>query len=119
MEGAAGLPVFAGGSGGAAVLIGPTGGYLVGFLAAAIAVGWLAERGWDRHVLSTIMAMVIGNLVIYLLGVPWLKTVLGVSWADAFTFGLTPFLIGDLIKIGLAAIVLPLGWRFVGKRASK
>lgn len=114
-QGASGLPVFAGGLGGAAVFAGPTGGYLAGFLPAAVLVGWLAQRGWDRRFALTVAAMILGNLVIYAFGVPYLRAVLAVSWSDAFTFGLTPFLAGDLVKVLLAAFLLPIGWRFVGE----
>lgn len=112
-EGASGLPVFAGGMGGAAVFAGPTAGYLVGFLPAAVLVGWLAQIGWDRRFITTVIAMVGGNAVIYLFGVPWLRTVLGVDWPTAFSYGLTPFVAGDLIKVLLAAVLLPLGWQIL------
>lgn len=115
IEGAAGLPVFAGGTGGAGVFAGPTGGYLVGFVAAAALVGFLAQRGWDRRFVTTVLAMILGNLVIYSFGVPWLKTVLAVSWEQAAQFGLTPFVVGDLVKVVAAALVLPLGWRLLDK----
>lgn len=110
------LPVFAGGTFGFQTFFGPTGGYLISFLPAAMLVGWLAEKGWDRHILSTVMAMIAGNVVIYLFGVPWLRTVLAVSWQDAFSFGLTPFLLGDLFKVMLAALLLPLVWNLMGTR---
>jgi len=112
-EGASGLPVFAGGAGGAAVFAGPTGGYLVGFLPAAVLVGWLAQLGWDRRFSTTVLAMIGGNLVIYLFGVPWLRTVLGVDWPTAFSYGLTPFIWGDALKVVLAAVLLPLGWQIL------
>ncbi len=114
-QGAIGLPVFANGAAGAHVFAGPTGGYLAGFVIAAALVGWLAERGWDRRVLTTIIAMLLGNIVIYAAGVPWLKQVLAADWSQALQWGLTPFLVGDVIKIALAAVLLPLGWRLLGK----
>ncbi|MCS7251828.1 MAG: biotin transporter BioY, partial [Thermoflexus sp.] len=77
LEGALGLPVFAGGTAGISRLQGPTGGYLIGFVAAALITGWLAERGWDRRPLSTALAMLAGNAVIYLFGLPWLALFLG------------------------------------------
>jgi biotin transport system substrate-specific component len=110
-EGAAGLPVFAQGLSGPAVLSGPTGGYLAGFVAAAFVVGWLAEMGWDRRSWTTFLAMVIGNLVIYAFGVTWLTHFLGMS--GAIDAGLTPFLVGDLAKILLAMVALPAGWRIL------
>lgn len=112
LEGAAGLPFFAGGAAGAGHLIGPTGGYLVGFVVAAWITGWLAERGWDRDVRKAIVAMTVGNLVIYLLGVLWLARFVG--WEAAFVKGVLPFLPGDALKIGLAAAALPGTWRLLG-----
>ena len=113
-EGAAGLPFFAGGTAGIGKLVGPTGGYLAGFVAAAAIVGWLAERGWDRRVPTTALAMVTGNLAIYLLGVTWLAAFVGVDKAPAL--GLIPFIPGDLAKIAVAMILLPSGWRLLGMR---
>ncbi len=111
-QGAAGLPVFAGGAGGIAHLVGPTAGYLIAFPLAAGLVGLLAERGWDRHILWTVLAMILGNLVIYLLGVSWLAIYLG-SLRSAIANGMLPFLLGDLIKIAIAAGVLPGAWTLV------
>ncbi|MCX2728035.1 biotin transporter BioY [Thermomicrobium sp. 4228-Ro] len=110
-EGLAGLPVFAGGKAGLAVLLGPTGGYLIGFIAAAFVTGWLAERGWDRRPLTTALAMVLGNLVIYLFGVSWLAVFVGISKAPLL--GMIPFLPGDLLKILLATAALPGAWWIV------
>lgn len=110
-EGSAGLPVFAQGLSGPAVLSGPTGGYLAGFVAAAFVVGWLAEMGWDRRAWTTFAAMVAGNLVIYVFGVTWLTRFLGLS--SAIDAGLIPFLVGDLAKILLAMVALPAGWRIL------
>lgn len=116
IEGSMGLPVFASGAAGIATFAGPTGGYLIGFVPAAALVGWLAQLGWDRRFFTTVCAMILGNLVIYLFGVPWLKTVLSVGWEQAFAFGLTPFVIGDLIKVFASAIALPIGWRLLGSK---
>ena len=110
-EGAVGLPVFAGGLAGPAVLLGPTGGYLFGFLPAAWICGALAERGWDRHLLGTLAAMTAGDLAIFAVGVPWLARFVGVE--NAFAFGVAPFLAGNLAKIVLAAGVLPVAWACV------
>ncbi len=112
-EGIAGLPVFANGAGGPAVLFGPTAGYLYGFIAAAFIVGWLCERGWDRRLGTAAAAMVIGNLVIYLCGLPWLAGFVGVD--NVLALGLLPFIPGDLLKIGLAALALPAGWTLIGR----
>ena len=85
-------------------------GYIVGFVVAAAIVGWLARRGLDRSVPSTLGMMVLGNLVIYAVGVPWLATSLGVDLATAIELGAWPFLIGDALKIALAAGLLPAAW---------
>ncbi len=113
-EGMAGLPVFApGGAVGPARLLGPTGGYLVGFVAAAYLVGLLAERGWDRRVSTTAAAMALGNLVIYTVGVLWLTVFVG-SLSAALAAGVLPFIPGDLVKIAAAALLLPAGWKVLG-----
>ena len=114
-EGFAGLPVFAGGAAGLARLFGPTGGYLVGFVAAAFLVGWLAERGWDRRFGTTLAAMTLGNLVIYGVGAVWLAVFVG-GLSRAWSLGVLPFLPGDAIKIVLAAVLLPGGWKLLGMR---
>ena len=114
-EGLAGLPVFAGGAAGLARLFGPTGGYLVGFVAAAFLVGWLAERGWDRRFGTTLAAMTLGNLVIYGVGAVWLAVFVG-GLSRAWSLGVLPFLPGDAIKIVLAAVLLPGGWKLLGMR---
>ena len=117
-EGAAGLPVFAGTPEkgiGLAYMMGPTGGYLIGFVLAAVACGWLAERGWDRNVIKTALAMLIGNALIYLPGLLWLGGLLG--WdKPILEWGLTPFILGDLTKLAMAAAVLPLAWSILKKR---
>lgn len=117
LEGALGLPVFAGGTAGLKRLTGPTGGYLIGFIAAAFVIGWLAERGWDRRPLSTALAMLIGNAVIYLFGLPWLALFLGgfSGPKGALMLGLLPFIPGDLLKLALAAFLLPSAWWLVRK----
>ena len=105
--GAAGAPVFAGGAG-IAYMMGPTGGYLLGFFVAAIVLGALAERGWTRSIITTAAAMVLGNAIIYLLGVSWLANLIGS--AKAFEFGLLPFLYGDALKLVIAAVGVPFLW---------
>jgi biotin transport system substrate-specific component len=116
LVGAAGLPVFAQASGGANHLIGPTGGYLVGFIVAAAVVGRLAEKGWDRRFGTAAGLMTIGTLVVYAIGVPVLAIVLGYSFADALQAGALVFLPWDLAKVALAAWLLPLAWRVAGDR---
>ncbi len=121
IEGLAGLPVFAGGAFGPGAIAGPSGGYLIGYLPAAWLIGRLAERGWDRTVGRTALAMFAGNVALYVPGLLWLgwhlsglpaeefgdhSFVMVVLWA-----GLLPFIPGDAIKLALAAVVMPLGWK--------
>jgi len=116
-EGAIGLPVFAGSwseGGGIHHLVGPTAGYLMGFVVAAAIVGRLAELGWDRSAVSAAAAMVIGNLVIYALGLAWLGAQIG--YGAAIEHGLAPFLVGDALKVALGAALLPLAWKALGRR---
>lgn len=94
-------------------MIGPTGGYLVGFLLAAMAVGYLAERGWDRNIFTTAGAMLIGNALIYIPGLFWLGSLIG--WDKAIQFGIQPFLLADLFKLVLAALFMPMIWNTVKK----
>jgi biotin transport system substrate-specific component len=111
--GVMGLPVFAGGTYGVARLVGPTAGYLVGFLAAAFVVGFLSERGWDRKPWTTAVSMIIGNGMIYVAGVLWLSRFVG--WQAVLSTGVLPFLAGDALKIALATILLPTGWKLLGR----
>lgn len=101
LAGACGLPVFAGGSGGLGHLIGARGGYLIGFLPAAWVVGLVAERANGKLVME-VSAMVLGSVIIYALGVTWLKFIFGISIRQALTIGMLPFLIGDVLKIAAA-----------------
>lgn len=120
------LPVYAGGSSGldtfmsrdagGTIVFGATGGYIIGFLAAAVVTGRLAELGWDRHILGAVAAMLIGNAVIYVVGVPWLAMALHLDAPTAIAFGLTPFLIVDAIKLLLAAGSFRAAWWIVGRR---
>lgn len=116
--GAFGLPVFTGTPEkglGIAYMMGPTGGYLLGFVIAAACVGWLARRGWDRRISTTFLAMLIGNALIYVPGLIWLASVVG--WdKPVLAWGLTPFIAGDLFKIVLAMLVLPGAWKFTKGR---
>lgn len=89
-------------------------GYIVGFVAAAAVIGWLARRGHDRTVLRTAGLMVVGNLVIYAFGVTGLALFLGVGLAEATLLGAVPFLVGDAVKIALATALLPAAWKLVG-----
>jgi len=115
--GAMGAPIFAGWHGGPAVLVGPTAGYLVGFVAAAFVIGLLAERGWDRRIWSMAIAMLIGNVVIYAFGLSWLAYWLSrfAPESSVFSIGLYPFIPGDMLKIALAALALPSGWALINR----
>lgn len=117
-EGALGLPVFAGTPEkglGVAYMMGPTGGYLLGFLVAAMTVGWLAERGYDRKLLPALFSMTLGMGLIFLIGYLWLGTVIG--WdKPILSLGVTPFLFGALLKISLAATTLSLTWKFLDRK---
>jgi len=108
--GATGIPYWfaLGGTPGIARLIGPSGGYLIGFVAAAFLVGWLAERGWDRRVWTAVPAMIGGSVVIYIFGLSWLAHF--VPGSAVLQAGLYPFIISDVIKVVAAALVLPSGW---------
>lgn len=113
-QGLAGLPVFAPGTTwGLARVLGPTGGYLIGFSVATWLVGWFADRGFGKKFVSSVAIMILGEMAIYLLALPWLKTVMRVSWSRTLEFGLWPFLLGDIYKVILAALLLPLSWRLV------
>lgn len=116
-EGLMGLPVFAGTPEkgiGLAYMLGGTGGYLVGYLLAAASVGALAARGWDKNILTTALAMFIGNALIYIPGLLWLGILFG--WdSPIIQWGLTPFLFGDLVKLALAAALMPLTWKLYSR----
>jgi biotin transport system substrate-specific component len=104
LVGVCGLPVFAGGKGGLAVLAGPTGGYLFGFMAAALVVGWIAHCGRCRMFMD-VLAVAVGSLVIYCLGSPWLKLVTGWSWDKVLAVGVAPFVLGDVVKAAAAVML--------------
>jgi biotin transport system substrate-specific component len=114
-EGAFGLPVFQGTPQqgiGLAYMIGPTGGYLIGFAAAAAIIGWLAERGFDRNPVKLFGAMLLADAVVFALGLTWLGSVIG--WdKPVLELGLYPFILGDLVKLALAACIVSAGARLV------
>jgi biotin transport system substrate-specific component len=116
-EGAAGLPFFSGGGGGPQFFAGATAGYLFAFPVAAFVTGYLAERGWDRRLLTAAAAMALGSLVILAGGWAWLAVQTG-SASRAFVLGVAPFVVGDVVKIALAAAALPLGWKLLRRRGS-
>ena len=111
IEGLMGLPFFANGQFGLAHLLSARGGYLVGFIASAYVTGYLAEKKLDRHWKTALPAFLIGQSVIFLFGLPWLGYVIGFD--QVFTAGLLPFIPGEMIKIALAAGILPVAWNFV------
>ncbi len=114
--GALGFDVFANsaaGTTGIEYMMGGTGGFLVGFVLATLALGYAARRGWDRNVLLMAASMFVGSLIIYVPGVMWLAHLY--SWENAFAWGVTPFLIGDALKLALAALLVPGVWKMVGK----
>lgn len=113
-QGVAGLPVFAAGGAGVAYLLGPTGGYLLGFVAGAALTGLLAERGWDRRIGTTLLAMLLGTAAIYAAGLAWLA--LFTRAENVLTVGLYPFIPGAVVKIAAAALLLPQGWKLLGRR---
>ena len=109
--GVLGMPFFAGGASGMAYLSGPTLGYLIGFVVAAYLVGKLAERGLERNLRTSLIPFIVGTLIIYLFGAGWLAILFGAD--KALALGVLPFLIGDVIKMILAALALPFAWKFV------
>jgi len=126
LVGALGFDVFAGSSpekNGLAYMLGGTGGYLVGYLLATVFLGLAARRGWDRTVFGMAAAMLVGNALIYVPGLLWLSHLIAGGlfdpkyasvWDQTLAWGLKPYLIGDAVKLGLAALVVPGLWRLVG-----
>lgn len=109
--GVTGIPFWfaAGGLPGIARIMGPTGGYLIGFVAVAFITGWLCEKGWDKNIWTAVLAMLCGDACLYLFGLPWLASFTG--YDSALKVGFCPFVAGDIIKIMLAAVALPSAWR--------
>jgi biotin transport system substrate-specific component len=105
LAGACGLPVFAGGLGGIGRIVGPTGGYLIGYLPAVFIIGYISGRGTVR-IGDDVLAMICGTVVLYACGVTWLKILTGMTWTKTLTVGMYPFLIGDAIKIAAAALIV-------------
>lgn len=115
--GAAGLAVFAGDNAGLAYIAGPTGGYLVGFVLAAAAMGAMARKGLDRTVIGMAGAMLVGTAIIYVFGLTGMSLIFladkGAAWV--IKYGFTNFIVGDLVKMAIAAMIIPGVWKFVGK----
>jgi biotin transport system substrate-specific component len=118
IEGAIGLPFFAGGAAGLVRFVGPTGGYLVAFPAAAFVTGAFAEHGWDKNYPQAVVAMMIGSVIIFLGGWAWYAVLTSTPLLAAFQIAVLPYLVGDVIKIALAAAVLPTGWALLKRKAS-
>jgi len=116
--GIVGLPVFAEARGGYSVVLGATGGYLVGFVLASALVGRLAELGWDRRLGGALGATILGTAAIYLVGLPWLAVTTGMSAGDTIAKGLAPFIAADVAKLVAAAVLFPAAWWVVGRRPS-
>lgn len=112
--GAVGVPLFTGDGAGLAYMVGPTGGYLVGFAVAAFVVGALARRGWSQSVAGMVGALLIGNAIVYAFGLPWMAWLFlaehGAAWV--WQWGMGNFLLGDALKLALAALLVPAAWRF-------
>lgn len=114
--GVVGVPVFALGRAGIDVIWGANGGYLFGFVLAAAIVGRLAELGWDRSLIGAVGAMLIANVAIYVVAVPWLAWATHIDLASSINVGFTPFILSDALKLGLAAAAFPAAWWLVGRR---
>lgn len=113
--GVAGAPIYADHAHGWSVVTSASGGYIVGFVLAAALTGFLAERRWDRRLSSSIGSMLTGNVIIYLVGLPWLAVVSHTNLEKTLEYGLYPFVPGDVFKLYLAAALLPGAWRIVGR----
>jgi biotin transport system substrate-specific component len=111
-----GLPFFAEGKSGASVILGPTGGYLIGFIVAGAVVGRLAELGWDRRFGGAIAMMLVGSAIIYAIGLPWLAVVKNLTPSQTIAAGLEPFVLWDAVKLTVAAGIFPVAWWLIGRR---
>ena len=115
LVGALGAPVFSDFASGTTTLLGPSGGYIVGFVLAAAFTGWLAQRRWERGLVRGLLAFVAGSVVVFLIGLPWLKVSLDLTWSQTLQAGLFPFIVGGLVKAAIAAIVLRGAWTIVDR----
>lgn len=120
VAGIIGLPVFAPEDDGShkvgwVAILGPTGGYIIGFIIAAAFVGWLAQREWDRKLVKAALTFLGGSLIVFAIGLPWLAFVLGLGVEKTLEFGFYPFIVGGIIKAAIAAGLLPLAWWGAGK----
>jgi biotin transport system substrate-specific component len=113
--GIAGVPWFSDASAGWQVVAGPTGGYIIGFIVAAGLTGWLAQRNWDRKVLSAFASFTAGTVITFAVGLPWLAASLGLTLEQTLQAGLYPFILGGIIKALLAAGIIPLAWKLTSR----
>jgi biotin transport system substrate-specific component len=117
--GVVGLPVFADGSAGVGVLVGPSGGYIVGFVAAAALVGWVAERFGDRPLRNALLSFALGTVVTFVTGMAWLAVALGLDLQQTLQYGLYPFVLGGVVKTLIGAGVISLGWTAALRSATR
>jgi biotin transport system substrate-specific component len=117
LMGMAGAPIFSSGTSGIERIVGPTGGYLVGMLISSLVLGALAGRKWDQKIKTVIPTMIIGNSIIFAVGLLWLNQYTGQSWSWTFEKGLTPFILGEVLKIAIASTALPAVWKYASKRS--
>ncbi len=111
--GIVGLPVFSGADSGISIILGPTGGYIIGFVFAAAFTGWIAQRSWDRKILRSILGFLGGTVVTFAIGLPWLAFSLGLTLEQTLVAGLFPFIIGGIVKMAMAASIMTLAWSFL------
>ena len=116
--GAAGAPIFSNGGSGFAKLVGPTGGYLAGMVLTALVLGYLANKKWDARFRTALPSMLIGEVLTFIPGLIWLQHATGQNWSWTISKGFTPFILGEAIKLSLAAVTLPAIWKVVDKRRS-
>ena len=114
--GIVGLPVFSEGSAGIGVVLGPTGGYIIGFILAAAFTGWIAQRSWDRKILRAVLAFLGGTVLTFAVGLPWLSLSLGLNWLETLQAGLFPFIVGGIVKMLIAAGAITAGWSYIDRK---
>ncbi|MEO7147340.1 MAG: biotin transporter BioY [Terrimesophilobacter sp.] len=110
-----GLPVFSEASSGLGVVLGASGGYIIGFIFAAAFTGWIAQRSWDRRILRAILAFLGGTVLVYAVGLPWLSFTLGYNLVETLNAGFFPFIIGGIVKMLIAAAVITVGWTYIDR----
>jgi biotin transport system substrate-specific component len=118
LVGALGAPVFASGGSGLDRIVGATGGYLIGMLLTSALLGYLGGRKWDQKFRTALPAMLLGNVITFALGLLWLNQFTGKDWSWTLSAGLTPFIIGEILKIAIAGTSLPIIWQFVQRKIS-